>query len=102
MPKSEVRTQIYLPAETHRALKDRARRDRKSMAEVVREAATRYLAEPEAPVDLRNDPILRLIGFAKDKDGATDVAENHDRYLYEEEYERWQREAREERKRRKS
>lgn len=99
MAKSEVRTQIYLPGEIHRALKERARRDRKSMAEEVREAVTQYLTEPAAPADLKNDPILKLIGFARDKEGKTDVAENHDQYIYDAEYERWQREAREDRKR---
>ena len=79
---SEVRTQIYLPGKTHRALKERARRQRKSMASVVREALTEYLVEPQAePYDVANDPILKLAGSIQG-DPATDVAENHDYYLY--------------------
>ena len=95
MALSEKRTQIYLPLETHRALQARARRDRKSMAEVVREALVPYLAG-EAPVfDPAKDPILRLIGAMRG--GPGDVAENHDKYLVEaleKESRRWRRRSR--------
>jgi hypothetical protein len=36
--------------------------------------------EPQAGVD--GDPVLRLIGVVDDADGPTDVAVNHDHYLY--------------------
>lgn len=92
MAKSEVRTQIYLPAETHRALKTRARRDRMSMAGAVREALVQYLVEPSTePYDLKNDPIMKLAGIIKG--GPRDASVNHDKYIYEalhEEYKRWQ------------
>ncbi len=94
MPLSEKRTQIYLPLETHRALKARARRDRTSMAEAVREALGQYLAEASAVFDPAKDPILKLAGFAKDRDGATDVSVNHHKYLIEaleKESRRWRR-----------
>ena len=92
MALSEKRTQIYLPLETHRALKARAKRERKSMAEAVREALVPYLTE-EAPVfDPAKDPILKLAGFMKGV-GPGDVSENHDKYIYEDDYVREQREA---------
>ncbi len=99
MPLSEKRTQIYLPLETHRALKARARRDRTSMAEAVREALGQYLAEAPVVFDPAKDPILKLAGFMKDK-GPTDVSENHDKYLYEDEYLKEQRDARRRKRRR--
>ncbi|MGC7846340.1 AbrB/MazE/SpoVT family DNA-binding domain-containing protein [Desulforudis sp. 1088] len=44
--------------------------------------------EPVRPLD-ENDPIWGLIGAGESKLG--DVAENHDRYLAEEEIKRWRR-----------
>lgn len=42
--------------------------------------------EPVRPLD-ENDPIWKLIGIGES--GLGDVAENHDRYLAEEEIKRW-------------
>lgn len=45
----------------------------------MREALGRYLQEEQETDD---DPFDRLIGLVDDRDGPTDVAENHDHYLY--------------------
>ena len=45
----------------------------------MREALHRYLGE-QAPVS--SDPLERLIALVEDEQGPTDVAVNHDHYLY--------------------
>lgn len=45
-----TRTQIYLTAEQRRRLDARRRRERKSLAQLVREAIDAYLGEPSADV----------------------------------------------------
>ncbi len=45
---SMTRTQVYLPAELRRRVDERADVEGKSMAEVVREALERHLAERDA------------------------------------------------------
>jgi predicted transcriptional regulator len=72
------RKQLYLDESTDRALKRLAARTGRSEAWHVREALRRYVddAQPE------DDPLERLIGLVDDPEGPTDVAENHDHYLY--------------------
>lgn len=47
---SATRTQVYFTGEQRRRLDDKARRDRKALAEVYREALDAYV--PDAPADL--------------------------------------------------
>lgn len=72
-----VRTQIYLPANLHRALKRAAKRRGVSMAQLLREAAQRAVREQETGAA---DPLEGLIGAGQGD--ATDIAESHDHYLY--------------------
>ena len=76
MAVSEVRAQIYLPRDVHRRLKARARRDRKSMAEEVREALSRYLTEAPEVADPAEDPILKLVGFIRTGDVLPEEAQD--------------------------
>lgn len=57
MPISEVRTQIYLEEEQHKALKRAAEARSVSMAQVVREAVAAYVVDEgaEGPDPLRDD-----------------------------------------------
>jgi Ribbon-helix-helix protein, copG family len=49
---SSIRTQIYLTREQRRRLDGRARREDKTLAQVIREAVDAYVAEePPSPVD---------------------------------------------------
>ena len=73
------RKQLYLEERADRALKRLAARTGRSEAAHVREALGRYLQEEQETDD---DPFDRLIGLVDDRDGPTDVAENHDHYLY--------------------
>jgi predicted transcriptional regulator len=64
---SEVRTQIYLPREQHRALKRAAERHSVSMARLIRDAVADYLErdpEPASGLD-RRDAALTLIERAE-------------------------------------
>jgi predicted transcriptional regulator len=73
------RKQLYLEERTDRALKRLAARTGRSEAAHVREALALYLQQEQETDD---DPFDRLIGLVDDNDGPTDVAENHDHYLY--------------------
>lgn len=79
---SFIRTQVQLTEEQARALKARARDEERSMADLVRESVSEYLAR--RPARDRSD----LLGRARDltgrfHSGFPDVAENHDRHLDE-------------------
>lgn len=73
------RKQLYLDEATDRALKRLVARTGRSEAAHVREALQRYIVEQREVTD---DPLGRLIGLVDDPEGPTDVAENHDHYLY--------------------
>jgi hypothetical protein len=86
-----VTTNIRLPKELHRALKQRALEEEKSLADVLREAAAQYLVdvkEQESVLppgmtweEFDNDP-LWLIGTTGTVADVSDAAANHDLYLY--------------------
>ncbi len=74
-----VRTQIQLTEKQAKALKKMATERRVSMAELVRQGVDRILAEDE-----RQEKWSRAREiFGRYRDDATDVAENHDKYLDE-------------------
>ena len=70
------RTQVYLEPDLAEALGRLARRRGTSMAQLIRLAARRLLAE-EQPVD--EDPILGIIGLGRGGPGR--VSEEHDHVL---------------------
>ena len=74
-----IRKQLYLDEPTERALKRLAARTGRSEAWHVRKALRDYLHRDS---DEDGDPLERLIGLVVDPEGPTDVAENHDHYLY--------------------
>lgn len=55
------KTTLYLPDELHRALKAAAKREKRSVAEVMREALGQYVAQKPRPK-------LRSIGAGADPD----------------------------------
>jgi hypothetical protein len=77
MADTEVRTQLYLPAKLHRALKRAAKQRGVSMAELLREAARDAVRRQAVAA---SDPLEGLIGAVSEE--ASDVAEGHDRHLY--------------------
>ena len=75
-----IRTQIQLTEEQARALKAQARMEERSMAELVRECVTEYLARRRTP-DIR-ELARRARGLkGRFRSGSPDLAEAHDRYL---------------------
>jgi hypothetical protein len=72
------RTQIYLEDGQYEMLRARARREEKSMAELIRTVLDEYLSGRTYRSE--EDPLRRVIGIGKG-DGAA-VAENCDDYLY--------------------
>ena len=78
---SEKRTQIYLSAEQHAALRQAARERGTSMAWVVREAVSQYIERgSQQRAEESVDPLEDLVGFV---DGPSDLAARHDAYLYD-------------------
>jgi predicted DNA-binding protein len=77
-----VRTQVQLSEEQVSRLKAKALEEGTSLAELVRRAVERYLAEEEnGGYEERARRALEAVGrFAS---GAKDVSEAHDRYLEE-------------------
>ena len=90
MSELDIRTQIYLAKEQHEALKQKATEKSVSMAHLIREAVATYLVQldkEETEVDSQtylNDPIWQIPTIAQElgPSGFSDLAENHDEYLY--------------------
>lgn len=76
-----TRTMVYLDASQMEALRRKARRERVSLAELIRRAVDRYLKpEPVSP-PVPRETYEKLIGFFSS--GLTDVSERHDHYIGE-------------------
>ena len=79
---SYIRTQVQLTEEQARALKARARNEERSMAHLVRESVSEYLAR--RPARNRGDLLQRANALTgRFHSGTPDIAINHDRYLDE-------------------
>lgn len=80
------RTQLYLPEEDYEELRERAFRERTSVANLIREAIKEYTThkrkktkkKPEQKVE--ESPLYKIIGLYES--GKKDVSEKHDEYLY--------------------
>lgn len=75
-----IRKQLYIDEELDRGLKRLAATTGESEAAHVRQALRGYLAQQ---LDVADDPLAALVGLVDDPEGPTDVAEQHDKYLYE-------------------
>jgi len=71
---AKKRTQIYLDPEVHQRLKERAKEEGISLAELVRRMARDYLRKETSPKDY-----LAIVGLGQS--GKTDISEKHDDYL---------------------
>jgi hypothetical protein len=72
------RTQVYLEQNQYELLKTRARREGKSLAEIIRDSVEAYLGG--AAISARKDPLRSVIGIGNG-DGSA-VAENYEDFLY--------------------
>lgn len=78
MPKLE----IELTDEQEERLRREAERQGVSIDQAARALLRRGLGEPKPNLDELWERALRLVGTMEDLEGATDLAQNHDRYLY--------------------
>ena len=74
---------LRLPVGVYEQLKAEAARTGQEIAQILRDAATAYLAREEG-VALPDDPIWRLPEIARELGGSgiADGAVHHDKYLY--------------------
>jgi predicted transcriptional regulator len=85
-----IRTMVQLTEEQMKALKELAKARKTSVARLVRESVAQYIVIAEKASD-REEKRRRALEFIEmmkkepfhDKDGATDVSVNHDKYLAE-------------------
>ena len=77
-----IRTQIQLTEAQAEVLKRLARERRVSMAALIREAVDELVSRGSER-DVRWERAMSVVGKYRDREGATDVAENHDRYFAE-------------------
>lgn len=77
-----VRMQVQLRDDQYEALKERAATAGRSLSELVRDSVDRWLEGEAATGALEG--LMQLAGRFHDPAGASDVAENHDRYLIHE------------------
>lgn len=70
----DIMTQIYLEPEVHRRLKERAKEEGVSLAELLRRIAKDYLRK-----EFSQKEYLAIVGLGKS--GQTDISEKHDDYL---------------------
>ena len=71
------RFQLYFPVDLYLRLKDAAVRQGTSIADFVRRASERALAEESAP---KEDSLDRIVGKGRSRD--KDLSYRHDKYLY--------------------
>ena len=76
-----IRKQIYIEEELDEALKVLSARTGEPEAAHVRAALRGYLDAQRVPAE-GADPLYELIGLVDDVHGPSDVAEEHDHYLY--------------------
>jgi predicted transcriptional regulator len=77
-----IRTQIQLTEEQARALRELASRDHRSMADLVRESVSEYLAR-RRPTDRGGLARQARELAGRFRSGRPDLAEEHDRHLEE-------------------
>ena len=73
------RTQMYFHEEILRELKKKAKVEKTTVAEIVREAVS-VLLEGEKAKDWIDDPLWNMLGSSSSND--RDLSVNHDKYLY--------------------
>lgn len=74
------RKQLYLDEDLDRGLKRLAAETGRSEAALVRDAVRAYL---DIHLDVAADPLGEMVGMVGEAHGPVDVAEQHDKYLYE-------------------
>lgn len=76
-----IRTQIQLSEDYYERLRDKAHRERTSIAELIRRGVGYVIGEKQKEPKRLKEKALAVVGRFKAK--GTDVAKEHDRYLAE-------------------
>ena len=76
-----IRTQIYIPQDTHKILIHLAREKKRQMAEIIREFIDKGI-KSVSQKDTSGKKTLSAIMQLKFTDGANDLSSNIDHYLY--------------------
>ncbi|NMB26345.1 MAG: CopG family transcriptional regulator [Firmicutes bacterium] len=79
------RMQFYIEPELRDELESLAKQRNVPMAELIREAIRSYVIRERPPG--KKDPLFNIIGMFKSSDGPSDVAINHDKYIYRKDWE---------------
>lgn len=74
------RAQIYIPEEQIRHLKLEAKKEKRTVSELVRQAIALFLAERAKEIDWDKDPLTKMIGKARLD--ITDASTRIDEILY--------------------
>lgn len=81
VPKAMIRKQVYLTAELDQRLRREAKRQRRTEAEILREALTAQLnATDPSSSDASQDALWRLVGIGASKE--SNLSERVDEVLY--------------------
>ena len=81
VPSAMVRKQVYLTAELDERLRREAKRQRRTEAEILREALAAQLnAAHPSKLDASEDALWKLVGIGSSKD--SDLSERVDEVLY--------------------
>ncbi len=79
-----IRTQVQLTERQMSALKTLSHKRQVSVAELIRQGVEHVISGPEPISDEEKmRRAMAIVGKFTDKDGATDVSINHDKYLAE-------------------
>lgn len=73
------RTQMYIPEDVLMNLKKKANAEKTTIASIIRDAVSEFLGK-EKTKDWYNDPLWRMVGSGRSRDG--DLSLHHDKYLY--------------------
>lgn len=79
--KAMVRKQVYLTAEQNERLRRAAARERRTEAEILRDALDSHLGATErSAAEIRADPLWEIVGVGESEEG--DLSERVDDILY--------------------
>lgn len=91
-----IRTQIYLPEELHEALKEKAREEKTTMAQVIRKSLEKNIKQKKTnktkAKQMKGAEFLLWLAKTAEKErwhGPKDLSINADRYLYGDKSPKW-------------
>ena len=73
------RTQMYFPEDLLNEMKRKAKKEKTTVSEIVREASLDFIKR-DRKKDWENDPVWDMVGSSESNEG--DLSIRHDDYLY--------------------